>query len=204
MKLLLFVLVICCILSLVSAQCDCGPIPDCEQLPQCGKKIKRSPDSCSKLETDQTKIDECNNKHFSQNLNNDMECPDGTKAWPLLLIWNITYDLAAPDGVERYVYKINDGFPSPTIQAIKGDWILIRVINNIKKDGKPEFTTIHWHGITMRGVERQTEWEPTERPGFPFMDGVPGINQCVISGYNNTGKNIFDYFFQFMDSGTYW
>jgi hypothetical protein len=208
MKLISFILVICRILSLVSAQCVCDPIvPNCDQLPRCGKAILRNVNSC-KEKRNEIKIAECNEIHFSKNLKNDLKCPDGTKAWPLMFIWEVTYDLAAPDGVERYVYKINNRFPPPTIHAIKGDWVLIPVINNIKKPVKgkenefvPELTTIHWHGITMRIVERENH---TIVPGTPFMDGVPGINQCAIPGYNNQGKNRLDYFFQFVDSGTYW
>lgn len=170
MKLISFILVICRILSLVFTddipKCICDDIvPNCDQLPQCGKPILRNVNFC-KIKPDEKKIVECNNIHFSENLNNDLKCPNGTKAWPLMFIWNVGYNLFAPDGSSRYVYTINNKFPLPTIHAIKGDWVLIPVINNIKKPIKgkegefePELTTIHWHGISMRSVERQNRKE---------------------------------------------
>jgi hypothetical protein len=212
MKLISFILVICYIHKLVFAnECKCNDlVPNCNQLPQCGKAILRDVNSC-KIKPDEETIAECNKIHFSENLNNDLKCPDGTKAWPLMFIWNMGYNLFAPDGIERYVYTINNRFPLPTIHAIKGDWVLIPVINNIKKpvkgkDGNfvPELTTIHWHGVTMKSVDRHTKRNHREPPGTPFMDGVPGINQCPIPGYDNPGKNRLDYFFQFVDSGTFW
>ncbi|RIA85487.1 multicopper oxidase [Glomus cerebriforme] len=220
MKLSFFILLFCCILQLVLAEdipkckcvnpaknCDKLPPCACDQLPQCGKAIFRTKNSCDVKPNNET-IANCNKIHFSKNLNNELGCPDGTKAWPLMFIWEIEYLPVDLDGFPRNAYRINNGTP-PTIHAIKGDWVLIPVINNIDKqvegkEGEFEPTTIHWHGVTMRGVERETERNETEQPGTPFMDGVPGINQCAIPGHENQGKNIFYYFFQFVDSGTYW
>src|SRR4051812_43122269 len=99
------ILVICLVFSLVFAddipKCKCNDIvPNCDQLPQCGKAIVRSINSCN-IKPDEKKIAECNKIHFRENLNNDLKCPNGTKAWPLMFIWEVGYDLFAPDGTRR-------------------------------------------------------------------------------------------------------
>ena len=48
----------------------------------------------------------------------------------------------------------NGCIPGPTIQVYPGDYISIRVINNL-----PEATSIHWHGLNVLNV----------------MDGVPDV-----------------------------
>src|SRR5581483_11743014 len=196
-------------------------IADLPELPNGGNAILRSKE-CKYLTEDE--IGTCNDIHYSQNLDNHMDCPSGTKAWPLMFPWVIKYQLAdggplpdnpnrnapnPPDGFVRYLYTINGRSPGPTIHAIKGDWVLVPVTNNIKKPNSttggfdPEYCTVHWHGISMRGVERQAINTKDEQPGTPFMDGVPGINQCPIPGYDKPDKNRFDYFFRFVDSGTF-
>lgn len=207
-------------------KCTCGnPLPNGEcpekTLPLCGDPehfLRRDNDSCTKdFPVNHKQLCEgtnrkCSDIHYSENLNNKCNCPLGTQAWPLLTKpWEIKYELQEKSGPygPRYVYTTNHMSPGPTIHAIKGDWILIPVFNNIiklnitKPNGQncscPEMTTIHWHGVTMRGVERETPWSDKEAPGFPFMDGVPGVSQCAIPACGR-----FDYFFQFVDSGTYW
>ncbi|CAI2188453.1 18523_t:CDS:2, partial [Funneliformis geosporum] len=213
MKFISFASVFSCLLSFTLAS-----LP---KLPNKGNAIVRT---SSKCETPKIKIG-CD-VHFSANLNNLRNCPIGSKAWPLMFPWEVKYQMAdgkrlpepnpknltnpvPPDGYVRSVYTINGKTPGPTIYAIKGDWVLIPVTNNIKKSiegGKiqPELLTIHWHGITMRAKERQTPPNDSEPLGTPFMDGVPGINQCPTPGFNDTQNNRFDYFFQFVDSGTFW
>lgn len=71
----------------------------------------------------------------------------------------------APDGVERPVILVNGAFPGPTIEANWGDTIQVTVTNNIV--GPEEGTSLHWHGLLQTGT--------------PYMDGVPGIDQCPIA-----------------------
>ncbi|KAK2048322.1 multicopper oxidase [Colletotrichum somersetense] len=89
----------------------------------------------------------------------------------------------APDGYERKVLLVNGAFPGPTIEANWGDWIEVKVTNNITDD--PEGTAIHWHGFQ----QRNTQWE----------DGVPAISQCPIA----PGKT-YIYRFQATLYGTTW
>ena len=49
-----------------------------------------------------------------------------------------------------------------SLQVCKGDRIIVDVTNALST----ETTTIHWHGLHMRGR--------------PWMDGVPSITQCPI------------------------
>jgi FtsP/CotA-like multicopper oxidase with cupredoxin domain len=74
---------------------------------------------------------------------------------------------------------VNNQFPGPTIEANWGDWIEVTVTNNIPDEG----TAIHWHGL----LQKQT----------PYMDGIPGNNQCPIA----PGKT-FTYRFQAGTSST--
>ncbi len=52
----------------------------------------------------------------------------------------------------------NGCIPGPTIQVYPGDYISIRVINNL-----PEATSIHWHGLNVLNV----------------MDGVPDVEPSL-------------------------
>ena len=51
------------------------------------------------------------------------------------------YDLSveratlAPDGVEREMLVFNGQFPGPVIEADWGDWIQVRVTNNLGNNG---------------------------------------------------------------------
>ena len=71
----------------------------------------------------------------------------------------------SPDGVLRDVIFINGQFPGPKIEANWGDWVEVKVTNNITNPY--EGTSIHWHGVLQRGS--------------PWMDGVPGTGQCPIA-----------------------
>ncbi|KAL2158728.1 hypothetical protein VTH06DRAFT_4210 [Thermothelomyces fergusii] len=75
----------------------------------------------------------------------------------------------APDGFVKKGIFVNGQFPGPTIEANWGDWIEVRVHNNINEtdDGKTEGTAIHFHGMLQKG----TQW----------FDGVPGVTQCPIA-----------------------
>lgn len=77
--------------------------------------------------------------------------------------WTISKTRCAPDGVEVDCLLANDQFPGPTIEANWGDWIEVKVHNNLTDEG----TSIHWHGI----LQKEAQW----------MDGVPGYTQCPIA-----------------------
>ncbi|KAH8662594.1 multicopper oxidase-domain-containing protein [Xylariales sp. PMI_506] len=97
--------------------------------------------------------------------------------------WNITRQVIAPDGYEKPVILINDQFPGPLVEANWGDWIEVKVTNNI--ESTDEGTAIHWHGFLQEGT--------------PFMDGVPGVSQCPIPPGSS-----FTYKFQASLYGTSW
>ncbi|CAI2166724.1 1015_t:CDS:10 [Funneliformis geosporum] len=98
-----------------------------------------------------------------------------------------TFDLVlkkvnlAPDGFTRVVSTINGQYPGPTIEANKGDRIVMNIHNELEAP-----TAIHSHGMFQRGT--------------PWYDGVPGQTQCEIPN-NYT----FTYNFTVPDqAGTYW
>ncbi|TVY28515.1 Laccase-2, partial [Lachnellula hyalina] len=98
-------------------------------------------------------------------------------------VWNITSDLRTPDGVTKNVYLINGHYPGPLIEARSGDEIMVEVKNGLDDEG----TAIHWHGLSMKGVNE--------------MDGVVGVTQCAIA----PGQH-FTYKFKIQDdqAGTFW
>jgi FtsP/CotA-like multicopper oxidase with cupredoxin domain len=91
--------------------------------------------------------------------------------------------LIAPDGYQKNVLLINDQFPGPAIEANWGDTIQVTVHNQIT--GPEEGTSFHWHGL----LQKQTPW----------MDGVPGVEQCPIAPGDS-----FTYQFQADLYGTSW
>jgi L-ascorbate oxidase len=70
------------------------------------------------------------------------------------------------------VIAINGQFPSPTIHAVEGDTLVVKLKNNLPTEG----LSIHWHGIRQRGT--------------PFYDGSAFVSQFPI----NPGE-IFTYKF---------
>ncbi|ELR04443.1 hypothetical protein GMDG_06756 [Pseudogymnoascus destructans 20631-21] len=90
---------------------------------------------------------------------------------------------AAPDGYEKEVILINGEFPAPTIEANWGDWIEVKVKNEIT--GPEEGTSLHWHGL----FQKETPW----------YDGVPSITQCPIAP-----RATFTYRFRADVYGTTW
>src|SRR5512144_104160 len=54
-----------------------------------------------------------------------------------------------PDGAAKKggMILVSDSLPGPTIRAREGDTVVVRVRN-----GLPEGTTIHWHGMTQLGT----------------------------------------------------
>ncbi|KFZ07766.1 hypothetical protein V502_09754 [Pseudogymnoascus sp. VKM F-4520 (FW-2644)] len=90
---------------------------------------------------------------------------------------------AAPDGYLKDVILINEQFPAPTIEANWGDWIEVRVNNEITEP--EEGTSLHWHGF----FQKETPW----------YDGVPSITQCPIAP-----GSTFTYRFRADVYGTSW
>ncbi|KAK5154553.1 hypothetical protein LTS14_006690 [Recurvomyces mirabilis] len=87
--------------------------------------------------------------------------------------WTVEKQSCAPDGVNITCLLANGQYPGPTIEANWGDWIEVKVTNNVEDEG----TAIHWHGLLQKGTQ--------------YMDGVPGFSQCPIAPYSS-----FTYRFQ--------
>ncbi|TPX47931.1 hypothetical protein SeLEV6574_g02341 [Synchytrium endobioticum] len=95
-------------------------------------------------------------------------------------VFNITYTYASPDGVNRRVITVNNTWPPPTIEAMQGDQLVVKVHNSLT-----EATSLHWHGIHQKGSQ--------------VMDGVYQTTQCpIVPGSEYT------YNFTLNQSGTYW
>jgi len=88
-----------------------------------------------------------------------------------------------PDGVVKgKAMLVNGNILGPTILADWGDWIEIRVINNLRTNG----TSIHWHGLQQKGTQ--------------LFDGANGVTQCPIPP--NGGE--FLYRFRATQYGSSW
>ncbi|XP_024370174.2 L-ascorbate oxidase [Physcomitrium patens] len=94
--------------------------------------------------------------------------------------WTVDYITASPDCVEKLVLSVNNQFPSPTIHAMEGDTLVVRVTNAIPTEG----VVFHWHGIHQTTT--------------PFFDGAAYVSQCPI----NPGET-FTYRFTVERAGTY-
>nr|POE62972.1 oxidoreductase ops5 [Quercus suber] len=81
--------------------------------------------------------------------------------------WTISKEPCSPDGVNNTCLLVNNQFPGPLIEANWGDWVEVKVYNNISDEG----TAIHWHGL----LQKET----------PYMDGTPGLVQCPIAPYSS-------------------
>lgn len=77
--------------------------------------------------------------------------------------WTLTKEQAAPDGVPNTLLLVNGQYPGPLIEANWGDWVEVTLHNQLADEG----AAIHWHGILQQGT--------------PWMDGVPGYDQCPIA-----------------------
>ena len=96
--------------------------------------------------------------------------------------FNVRFFEGAPNGVRKQVLGVNGEFPGPTIHAMTGDFLEVKVVNNIQTT---ENTSIHWHGLEQYQV--------------PFEDGPEYVTQCpIMYGHSMT------YRFQLVQAGTYW
>jgi FtsP/CotA-like multicopper oxidase with cupredoxin domain len=55
---------------------------------------------------------------------------------------DLTWEIGAPDGFERWMVFVNKQFPGPTLNIKQGDRVEITVHNHL-----PFGTTLHSHGI---------------------------------------------------------
>lgn len=119
--------------------------------------------------------------------------------------WTIRREVKAPDGIPRLMYTINGEFPGPTIEAVEGDTLVVRVRNEIDDDyevswvpvssrldlvhpeGHDRKFSIHWHGLSMRGMQ--------------VMDGAASFTSCPITPGNET---TYTFTLHPEDVGTYW
>ncbi|KAK4235038.1 multicopper oxidase [Achaetomium macrosporum] len=105
-----------------------------------------------------------------------------TRAGTVAFDWNVTWVWANPDGLfGRPVIGINNKWPCPTIEATKGDTVVVNLNNQLGN----QTTGLHFHGITQTGT--------------PEMDGPSSVNQCPLP----PGSSI-KYQFTVDAPGTYW
>lgn len=76
--------------------------------------------------------------------------------------WEVTYVDVSPDGFTRKAIGINGKWPCPTIEATKGDTVVVHMTNKLDD----ETTGIHFHGINQVGT--------------PWQDGPSGVSQCSV------------------------
>ncbi|KAH6980676.1 multicopper oxidase [Ilyonectria sp. MPI-CAGE-AT-0026] len=92
----------------------------------------------------------------------------------------LTWEKHAPDGFERDMILINGQFPGPLLEMDEGDYVEVKVHNQM-----PFNTTVHFHGIEMLHT--------------PWSDGVPGVTQIsIIPGSN------FSHKWTATQHGSYW
>ena len=76
--------------------------------------------------------------------------------------WEVSWVTASPGGTQQSVIGINGQWPCPTIEATKGDTVVIHLKNCLGN----QTTGLHFHGIRQYG----TSW----------MDGGSVVTQCPI------------------------
>lgn len=86
----------------------------------------------------------------------------------------------APDGQKRAIWGYNRQLPGPTLRVKEGEWLRVKVINELRVP-----TSIHWHGM--------------HQPGSWRMDGVEGVSAPPIE----PGAE-FTYEFRATPAGTHW
>lgn len=95
----------------------------------------------------------------------------------------MSQETASPDHFPKKSLLINGGVQGPLLEANWGDWLSVKVTNNLTHllDG----FSLHMHGLFQRDT--------------PWFDGVPGVSQCPIA----PGKS-FTYQFRADQFGTSW
>ncbi|ESK93292.1 laccase [Moniliophthora roreri MCA 2997] len=73
----------------------------------------------------------------------------------------------SPDGFSRVGALADGSFPGPVITSTKGVGLEINVIDELTDDTMTKSTSIHWHGLIMKGRN--------------WADGPTSVNQCPIS-----------------------
>lgn len=89
-----------------------------------------------------------------------------------------TAPLAGTDAALVSVWAYQGQVPGPVIRVRRGEKVNLRL-----KNGLPQATSIHWHGIRIDNA----------------MDGVAGLTQDAVEPGGS-----FDYSFTAPDAGTYW
>jgi len=69
-------------------------------------------------------------------------CLDFTLAGKRSFTLDLSWKTGSPDGFERHMIFVNDGFPGPTLVLHQGDDVEVLVVNNL-----PDETTVHFHGL---------------------------------------------------------
>lgn len=95
-------------------------------------------------------------------------------------------EVALPGGGVRRLVTANGTFPGPELRAQHGNWVEVRIINNMSTHN----TSMHWHGIVHRSSQ--------------FADGVVGITQCAIPARGEAETSEVIYRFECYHSGTFW
>ena len=62
--------------------------------------------------------------------------------------WIVDYMSTSSDCVKNLCLSINQQFSSPTIHAVEGDTLVVRITNVIPTEG----VVLHWHGIHQVGI----------------------------------------------------
>lgn len=100
--------------------------------------------------------------------------------------FNITYGLAAPDGVWKPMLLANGQSPGPLIEVSTGDTVRLTVHNLLPSAAAT--TSLHFHGLN----QYNTTW----------MDGVAGVSQCGIPGAGGTWT--YEFVVAGGQRGTFW
>ena len=129
---------------------------------------------------------------------------------------NLTWEIQAPDGQNRYVILSNGQFPGPQLNMNYGDDV--EVIHSIQvypyradssqfvvHNNLPFDSTVHFHGIEyVTKVIRdkilgQPRWQETRQTDTPWSDGTPGVAQQPIPSGGS-----FTYKWTATQYGAYW
>jgi FtsP/CotA-like multicopper oxidase with cupredoxin domain len=86
-------------------------------------------------------------------------------------VWEIA------DGTRVTGWTFNGQVPGPTIEAVVGDTVVVRLTNSL-----PEATTLHWHGLRIPAA----------------MDGTSVVQRPIAPG------ETFEYRLTVPDAGTFW